>query len=490
MRYCLFDSGDVVGPFSAGELLARKGFGAQSLVCPEEHSEEESYWKQAAYYKDFDFSAAAKVKSPTNKKTLIKKISTLKEIASRTRKAITGAKTEKPATAQEDITPLQLSKVDPEEAQLIPSAEKQEPTPSEKPVISARAQEAAEVQAAEPSTIPPLPVSSFETEKDTAALTQSGVEEKSVSQLSPIEEYFNTMQSGDLGNILGIPDPKTNSDLEFERVIKNQMEKTDPDAPKVAGKSNEGFDELVPDQPVTVDQAVVNPAVLDKQTEEKLKQNLKDLKETKSPVTQQQSHCQGSTEAEPADAVGQTQLVKGKPTVGSAARAVGGELYWLAVAGLVAVVLGGWLLMSYWHAVQPETRPATVAAKTVATAPRALPAQEAQLPAGPAVAALPVEEIKTPEEQAKEIVQTYTLDQNRGTVADYLAKRYANELAQGYTAAWAAEPLHKDVYVVKYRLAKSRKEPIMYVFQADTSKKKLTGALNNITLDLVGKINS
>lgn len=31
-------------------------------------------------------------------------------------------------------------------------------------------------------------------------------------------------------------------------------------------------------------------------------------------------------------------------------------------------------------------------------------------------------------------------------------------------------------------------EPIVYVFQADAASGKLTGALNNIALDLVGKI--
>ena len=96
--------------------------------------------------------------------------------------------------------------------------------------------------------------------------------------------------------------------------------------------------------------------------------------------------------------------------------------------------------------------------------------------------------IKTPEEQALEIVQNYVLDNNRGTVKNFLNQHYADKLAAGYTEVWSAEPLHRNTYVVKYRLSKTRQEPIMYIFQADTAKKKLTGALNNITLDLVGKI--
>ena len=85
-------------------------------------------------------------------------------------------------------------------------------------------------------------------------------------------------------------------------------------------------------------------------------------------------------------------------------------------------------------------------------------------------------------------MQNYRLDKGRGTVEEYLNKLYRKQLQEGYAAMWSAEPLHRDSYVVKFRLAKTRKEPIVYIFQADTAKKKLTGALNNITLDLVGKI--
>ena len=92
------------------------------------------------------------------------------------------------------------------------------------------------------------------------------------------------------------------------------------------------------------------------------------------------------------------------------------------------------------------------------------------------------------EEKALEIVQNYLLPNNRGTVKEYLERLYQPQKAQGYTDGWSAEPLHKSTYIVKYRLTKTRMEPIVYIFQADAETGKLTGALNNITLDLVGKI--
>jgi hypothetical protein len=87
-----------------------------------------------------------------------------------------------------------------------------------------------------------------------------------------------------------------------------------------------------------------------------------------------------------------------------------------------------------------------------------------------------------------EIVQNYVLDPKRGTVKDFLSKHHEDQLSSGYAGVWSAELLHRNTYVVKYRLSKTRQEPIVYIFQVDTAKNKLTGALNNITLDLVGKI--
>ena len=91
-------------------------------------------------------------------------------------------------------------------------------------------------------------------------------------------------------------------------------------------------------------------------------------------------------------------------------------------------------------------------------------------------------------DQALKIVQNHLLPGNKGTVVSYLERLYRPQLSQGYTGSWSAEPLHKNTYIVKYRLTKTRMEPIVYIFQADVAAGKLTGALNNITLDLVGKI--
>ena len=112
------------------------------------------------------------------------------------------------------------------------------------------------------------------------------------------------------------------------------------------------------------------------------------------------------------------------------------------------------------------------------------PAQEVlSVPAAPKAPEL------APQDQALQIVKNYELPNANGKIADYFDRIYKSKLAQGYNAVWSATPLHNNVYIVKYRVSKTRLEPVVYLFQVDVAKNKLIGALNNITLDLVGKIN-
>ncbi len=103
-------------------------------------------------------------------------------------------------------------------------------------------------------------------------------------------------------------------------------------------------------------------------------------------------------------------------------------------------------------------------------------------------AAVPVPKAETETDKALSAVKQYQLSGDRGTLAAYLDKVYQPKLNQGYLGSWSVEPLHKNTYIVKYRLTKTRTEPVVYVFQADGAAGKLTGALNNIALDLIGKI--
>lgn len=177
----------------------------------------------------------------------------------------------------------------------------------------------------------------------------------------------------------------------------------------------------------------------------------------------------------------------------------------LWAGGLLVLLLlaGGFLLLLKPAATKPETAPAaqplTQSGGAVeelmpdaAVQPEVPTAQEAlSLPAAPsakAKSAAPAAPELNPVDTARQIVQNYNLPNFNGKVSDYFDRIYKDKLAQGYSATWSAERLHNNVYIVKYRLSKTRSEPVVYIFQVDVARNKLTGALNNITLDLVGKI--
>ncbi len=563
MKYCLFDGGDVVGPFSAEQLLLRPGFDAHCLVCPEEHSDEESYWKEACFYPDFGFkpdaapSAPAKPIPAAQSEKFLKEMDTvMTELSSFKVQSKAPAAPPKEAPAQ-PVSPLvstpkeTMPPVQPPERKISSllmqaSKEMQPPRPKEpKENFTAGKGPVPETAPQEQTLSAKLPPADKTPHEDGGAVPaqtqptqETEVVARTISQLSPIEEYFNTIRSGDLGNILGMPDPKENSDMNLARALESQFEKTDP-GPGTPMLEEDPFDEFTPkSQPEKIEEAfAVSPDEADRQTQAQLKASLPDLQSARAlPVAGQTAATAeppaGKTEPptqrewvvpeqedDPNDRTVKT-ILEGKLKVDTSRREIpepikevpaeeakpqpatptqqeaaeeflkqrvvrrppGSRLKYVGLfLGVLVLGTGFWLNWSR-AAVPPleETDPAAAAPAdpvedTTPSARQIIQTVQSPLP-------------QDPLERAKYLVQNYPLDENRGTVEHYLAQRYSRELANGYGALWSAEPLHRDVYVVKYRLAKTRKEPIVYIFQVDTAKKKLTGALNNITLDLVGKI--
>lgn len=179
---------------------------------------------------------------------------------------------------------------------------------------------------------------------------------------------------------------------------------------------------------------------------------------------------------------------------------------------ILACLLALGVLYAIVHFVTPRPAVSAVVAPPAAVAPSAavttaVSSAPAAAPSGPSAAKVPsvtppppfvrsAPEVKpvlppaplTAADKALAAVQNYRLSGDRGTIASYFDRIYKTKLSQGYTGNWSAEALHKNIYIVKYRLSKTRLEPVVYVFQADAAQGKLTGALNNAALDLVGKI--
>lgn len=613
MKYCLFDGGDVVGPFSAEQLLLRPGFGSHSLVCPEEHSDEEAYWKEAHAYAEFGFdpritpkpeAAQTAVTAAQSEQFLKEMDSVMSELSSFSvsekaasaplpsavpEPAVSSAQAEQvphnppaeiPASAPAPAAPLaqeghippdEVAPSIPEPAAPIPAAE---PKPAEqnapRKISSLLMQASKEMRRdssksqpaerktdmlhlqpqAEAAAAPSLPSVPEPEEKQTEPAVNPAVQPdpetevvaRTVSQMSPIEEYFNTMKSGDLGNILGIPDPKANSDLNLARVLEKQFEKTEPGIGRPMAEGEDPFDEFTSEQkPEEVDESLFasTPEEADRKTEAQLKKDLSDLQSAEplsvagQPVVQEEQEEEDTEPPAPQELIVPEQdddpndktvktILEGTLRVDTLRQEIpepikdvptdekklpdenaqddllkervikqqpAGKVVKMVFLGLGVLVLLTGVYLNWTHGGADETsvpsapEPEQTSMANPDPGEPAISARQA-VNAHPAVQAEP----QDPVERAKQIVQDHLLDKGRGTVETYLSRRYAKELASGYAAVWSAEPLHRDVYVVKYRLAKTRKEPIVYIFQADTGKNKLTGALNNITLDLVGKI--
>ncbi len=594
-KYCLFEGGDVVGPFSAQELLKRAGFGPHSLICPDEYSDEEAYWKEANTYEEFGFAPAeaAKVEktetlNPQQSAQFLKEMDTvMDELSSfyvgekEPVKAQESIKLPSQQETKEEVPPLKISDEAQQTSASEPSITIPRTTPSARTgrKISALLLQASEEmkkkedaveqpkpasKPADTSQMPVLPEQKPESEQEkvpTQPLQQPEISTESVartiSKVNPLEEYFNTMRSGDLGNILGIPDPKENSDMSLARAIQNQFEKTEPNVASSVGQEDP-FDEFAPKSaPEELDESLFSEKTLvetDQETQARLMRSLPDLQkaaplkvagqgpskleepieprpkleiepekdpeETEPPTLQEVIVAE--QEDDPDDRTVKTILegtlrvdtqrreipepIKDVPADEAKAPAADQapamsdddedflqdrvvkqqpEGKWK----FILMILGAFFLLAgiVLNLLGEEESPVEPAATQTAQ-PAPQPTEKSTVSAKEVIAAMQAQQAKDPVELAKEIVQKHSLGSGRGTIENYLQQRYQKELQNGYAALWSAEPLHKDVYVVKYRLAKTRKEPIVYIFQVNTTQKKLTGALNNITLDLVGKI--
>ena len=158
MKYWFFDGSDIVGPFSPQELLRRKGFSvSNSLVCPENFSEDEDSWKTASSYADFG-----------------------------------------------------------QDGQPVPSA------PAAEPTDESTAEEAALFDKEMDTFLknPSILAGTAEPAPDGPALEIP----KKPAKPGPIEDYFNNINSEDLGGILGIPEPNENSDMNLPRAFEKEFE--------------------------------------------------------------------------------------------------------------------------------------------------------------------------------------------------------------------------------------------------------------------------
>ncbi len=492
MKYWFFDGSDVTGPFALKELTQNKSFNASSLVCPENFSDDGDHWQVAATFDDFKSFFTHTAQPDESTTTFEQEMNTLLKQSS----------------------PLLFDE-----------------TPSDGPRLQ----------------IPKKP-----------------------AKPGPIEDYFNQIKEEDLGDILGIPNPNEDSDMDLAQVLEKQLAKTSSTRRREREQEQESeIDRQTADELKSASQthhvATATEVFTTKAPLQKTAASAKAGSVEKEPPTMPvvesptmpvvatpapmaQTKQAPTQPAEPEELVTKplpqapqpqpapvdspqpkpgphelsvvpapSQLRREKVEVNSirtplkqtqemqdflhetASNRLQKEEHTqkrLTVMMLMALaIIGGVLLVFQFH---PQNSASTPAPTSTATAQELLaepepPAVQTPIPVQAVAAVKPPQaavqpQTSTQEQKALEIVQNHPLSGQRGTLSAYLNRIYKNQLAQGYTGTWGAEPLYKNTYIVKYRLTKTRKEPIIYVFQADVAQGKLTGALNNISLDLVGKL--
>lgn len=436
MRYWFFNGSDVIGPFLPQELAARTDFSADSMLAPETESENQDAWAMAFSFPDFQLNEQTGVLEAVSESSATGPLPAEApqeplEIQPPYTAAIT------PHKEPEKIEPVALV-AETEEILPLPEHAEEPTSPQEKPAAEEQA------KAASQESTPSKEKLSQEVAPETETLSTCTLPITSQDSYVPPSSLPTVDQVSSAG-----PESELVSWDEQESSLRRALEDT-----KQPEELEGPIDSLPPEE--ISERKILKP------------------------------HLQSTPEI---DAFLHSQEQACKP-----GRRKAVLMLWILLILLLPGVVG--------LAVHVTAGGKKQKAKAVAPAPKTEEVKKnvTQMEAGPLVApAASIVEIPTPPvavepakptmaDQAIAVVKNHKLAGNKGTVSSYFSRLYNKQLAAGYSEEWSAEPLHKSVYIVKYRLTKTRTEPIVYVFQADVSKKKLTGALNNVTLDLVGKI--
>ncbi len=483
MKYWFFDGSDVTGPFSLKELSRNKSFSETSLICPENFSDDGDHWQVAATFDELKPLFVQDAPPDEQTTTFEQEMNTLLKETSPL------AFDETPSEGPGLQIPKKPAKPGPIEDYFNRVKEEDLgdilgiPNPNENSDMDLA--HALEKQLAKTSSTRRR---EREQEQENETDQQTAEELTKANQthhVATATEVFATQAP--------LAAPAVNTDETTTPTMPLVESPTMPTlAPEPAPTPAVQEQTAEQNAPAEPEELVTAPAQAQPQPEEKpqasqspaLVPDPAQLRREKVEVNSVRTHLKQTQEMK--DFLHETQNHRLKQQARNQNRII--------VMLLTALVIIGGLILVF------QLRRQTPVANHPAEQAPASTAQELLAePTAPVKAAASTPNVRAPqaainaqhsgkEQKALEIVQNYPLSGQRGTLAEYLNRIYKSQLSQGYTGTWAAEALYKNTYIVKYRLTKTRKEPIIYVFQADVAQGKLTGALNNISLDLIGKL--
>ena len=484
MKYWFFDGNDVTGPFSLKELTQNKSFSETSLVCPENFSDDGDHWQMAATFDELKPFLTPSLQPDEETSTFEQEMDTLLKERSPL------AFDETPSEGPKLQIPKKPAKPGPIEDYFNRVKEEDLgdilgiPNPNENSDMDLA--HALEKQLAKTSST---------RRREREQEQENEVNEQTAAELKKANETHHVATATE---VFG-PAATQAADTAAPAPVKTKQESTmplveSPTMPVIAAPvptaKTEQAPLVEPEELVTqpAAQETTPPSPLQEQTQHApaIVPDPAQLRREKVEVNSIRAHLKETQEMK--DFLHETQNSRLKKEVRTQNKVI--------VMLLTALAIVGGLVLVFQLRTQNTAATTPIASAPVAPAQELLeePAPVAEKPAvkTPAAPQPPQAAVHAQtaaqEQKALDIVKNHPLSGQRGSLATYLNRIYKSQLAQGYTGTWAAEPLYKNIYIVKYQLTKTRKEPIIYVFQADVAQGKLTGALNNISLDLVGKL--
>jgi len=484
MKYWLFDGEDVTGPFAPYEIAERTDFSPATLVCPETDSEKEDAWKPVSFFEDFSEENIRAARAAAQGTTV--------------------AESEEKILVQEEQTPskieetfsVPISQISPEEEPLFVVKKQETPSAAEPTTPEPQTEKSFQIPAKEQEEQPvsvqsetrKIPPAEAVEENSTPVVKNTEEIPAPVAKISETEQVFTPEEE------VSLPEQSSADTAESETVSEDVTQILIPEETEDEPAQTSAYEETPADEPEeTVSTFTIEES---EESEEGVPIPTIITHDSEQPAESEGTNTQTPAPQEPA---------RPKRSIFRKILLVALVILFFLIAGCVVAVyqatkdIKSTPLPPKIAASEPKTETAPQEKipsvpvsqepiKQPATKPTVAPAPSAEVLSNIPVPPPPKQVILSLQDRAINIVKNYELSNHRGTIEDYLNKAYGHQFSQGYTGSWSAELLHKNTYIVKYRLTKTRVEPTIYVFQVDTQHEKLTGALNNITLDLIGKI--
>jgi hypothetical protein len=153
------------------------------------------------------------------------------------------------------------------------------------------------------------------------------------------------------------------------------------------------------------------------------------------------------------------------------------------IIGLLAVLGGVYYFFISSDSVGKQAEPVSSSANASAKMP-VFPPQTSSVGSSDIGKADPLED------KAITIVKSHNIGNGKGTVSNWLQNAYIGIVGSGGKEEWSATALRGNSYVVQYRILKAKTDPIIYQFEVDVEKNKILRGINNLAIELLGKLDN